>query len=265
MKKKPTPEFAHGGVVPPSDAPQEPVTVIPLGGVCSVLPAATRHQTFEARVVSRREVRGAPYNPRVLSDEARKRLRKKIKATGLVEPLVWNETTGNLVSGHQRLSILDELEQRDDYELTVAAVRLPEREEKALNVFLNNAGAMGEWDEEKLAQIVKDFADAPESLGFDVADIEVIFDDKDMGGIFSDKEEKAAADIATIREMKEARKDHKEQSDRTEGGDHYAVLVFESKVQRDAFLVWCGLKPGERFVEGGAMTAALGKVMNDAT
>jgi hypothetical protein len=227
--------------------------------------AATRHQTFEARVVSRREVKGAPYNPRILGDEQRKRLRKKMKTTGLVEPLVWNTTTGNLVSGHQRLSILDELEQRDDYELTVAAVALSEREEKALNVFLNNTGAMGEWDEAKLAEIVKDFTDAPEALGFDVADIEVIFDDSDLGGLFADKNEKAAADIETIREMKEARKEHREQSDRTEGGDHYAVLVFESKAQRERFLAWCGLKAGERFVEGAAMTAALGKVMRDGS
>ena len=225
----------------------------------------TKHQTFEARVVSRRDLKGAPYNPRILGDEQRKRLRKKIKKTGLVEPLVWNETTGNLVSGHQRLSILDELEQRDDYELTVAAVKLSEREEKALNVFLNNTGAMGEWDEDKLAEIVKDFTDAPEDLGFDVADIDVIFENGELGGIFDDKNEKATADIETIKAMKEARKEHREDSDKTEGGDHYTVLVFESKAQRERFLAWCGLKAGERFVEGSAMTAALGKVMRDAS
>lgn len=227
--------------------------------------STTKHQSFNARAVSRRDIKNAPYNPRILGDEQRKRLRKKMKTTGLVEPLVWNETTGNLVSGHQRLSILDELEQRDDYDLTVAAVKLPEREEKSLNVFMNNTGAMGEWDEEKLADIVKDFMNAPDELGFDVADIEVIFDDTDMAGLFANKNEKATADIETIKEMKEARKEHREESDRTEGGDHYAVLVFESKAQRERFLAWCGLKAGERFVDGAAMTAALGKKMGDAS
>lgn len=225
------------------------------------LPEATRHQSFVVKTIRRELVKNAVYNPRVIGDEARKRLKRKIKKAGLVEPLIWNEATGNLVGGHQRLGILDELEGRGDYELTVAAVSLPVAEEKKLNVFLNNSAAMGEWDEDKLAEIVKEFSGEAESLGFDPADFDVIFENGELGGLFDDDNDKASADIETIREMKKARKEHKAESDRTESGDHYAVLVFESEAQRDAFLQWCGFAAGMRFVEGGAMSSALGKVM----
>lgn len=222
---------------------------------------ATKHQTFTVRQIARELIKNAAYNPRIISDDARRMLKKKIKKTGLIEPLIWNAITGNLVGGHQRLSILDELEGRDDYELTVSEVTLSEAEEKKMNVFLNNTAAMGEWDEEKLAGIVKEFADSPQELGFDLATLEVIFEDGELGGLFDDKNETATADIDTIREMKEQRKDHKEQSDETESGDHYAVLVFPSKEVRDEFLIWSGQKPGERFTQGEAFKQSLARLI----
>jgi len=221
--------------------------------------AATKHQTFTVRQIARGRIKNAPYNPRVISDEARKRLKRKIRKVGFVEPLIWNETTGNLVGGHQRLSILDELEGGHEYELTVSAVRLSEAEEKKLNVFLNNPAAMGEWDEDKLAEIVKEFKDAPEDLGFSLDEIEVIFEDGELGGLFDDDNDKATAQIDEIREMKKARKEHKEHSDATEGGDHYVVIVFPSKAVRDQFLAWASLEQRERFQNGEAVKRALAK------
>ena len=222
---------------------------------------ATKHQTFTVRQIARGLVKNAPYNPRVISDDARKRLKKKIRKTGLIEPLIWNELTGNLVGGHQRLGILDELEGGIEYELTVSAVMLTLEEEKKMNVFLNNASAMGEWEEDKLAEIIKEFMQSPEELGFDLSEIEVIFENGELGGMFDDKEDKAAPDMAAIREMKEARKEHRVQSDATESGDHYAVIVWPSKAMRDEFLVWCGVKPGERFQNGDNFTRAIKSVL----
>ena len=225
---------------------------------------ATKFQRFEVRQVRRGVIKNADYNPRVISGEARKRLKRKIRKAGLVEPLIWNETTGNLVGGHQRLSILDELEGRSDYELTVSVVRLDAAAEKKLNVFLNNASAMGEWDEERLADIVKEFEDAPEDLGFDLADLNVVFEDGELGGLFDDRNETATADIEKIREMKEIRKKHRRQSDETESGDHYAVLVFSSERKRDGFLKRCGFEKGQRFVNGEEMMRLLKGVLKHA-
>ncbi len=49
---------------------------------------------------------------------------KSITEFDLVEPLVWNKRSGNLIGGHQRLKILQE---RGDAEVEVSVVDLPER------------------------------------------------------------------------------------------------------------------------------------------
>ena len=90
----------------------------------------SKYQKFEVEVISRGEIHGADYNPRVISEDARKRLKRMLAKHGLVQPLVWNRRTGNLVSGHQRLSQLDQLERSQDYDLQVSVVDVDEREEK---------------------------------------------------------------------------------------------------------------------------------------
>lgn len=214
----------------------------------------SKHQAFTIKTISRALLKNAPYNPRIISDDAKKRLKKRIKKSGLVEPFIWNETTGNLVGGHQRLAILDELEGRIDYAVTVSALRIREDEEMKLNVFLNNRSAMGDFDQEKLGKLIEELKDF-ESLGFGADDMEVIFDDATFGGLFSDEKESAKAEGEQIKEMKELRKEHRENSDETEGGDHYSVLVFRTRRNRDAFLKWLGLPEGERFVDGRVMTS----------
>jgi ParB-like chromosome segregation protein Spo0J len=96
----------------------------------------------------------APYNPRrdvpPTSDEYQK-LRASLVAFGLVEPLVWNETTGHLVGGHLRLRVLKEL---GHTEVPVAVVRLPLAREMALNVVLNNRDAQGCFEPERLAAVL---------------------------------------------------------------------------------------------------------------
>ena len=58
------------------------------------------------------EINPAVYNPRKdlqPSDPEYEKLKKSILEFDMVEPLVWNKGTGNLVGGHQRLKILKEL------------------------------------------------------------------------------------------------------------------------------------------------------------
>ena len=121
----------------------------------------SRFQKGETRTISRSEVHGAPYNPRVIDDAARKRLLKAIKQDGLIGTLIWNERTGNIVSGHQRLSILDQLEKSQDYALVVTVINVDERKEKALNVQMNNQSMQGDWDLDLLANLAAD-----DGLGF---------------------------------------------------------------------------------------------------
>lgn len=89
------------------------------------------------------KLKPAEYNPRKISDAALKGLEKSIERFGLVEPIIWNKTTGNVVGGHQRLKVLQlqGVKQTD-----VLVVTLNKKEEKALNLTLNNPNINGIFD-----------------------------------------------------------------------------------------------------------------------
>ena len=69
----------------------------------------------ESVELNRSAIHFADYNPRKLSDESRKTLKRGIKKFGLVGGIVVNKRTGlTVVSGHQRLSVMDELQKFPD-------------------------------------------------------------------------------------------------------------------------------------------------------
>jgi hypothetical protein len=125
--------------------------------------------------ILRSEIRPASYNPRKITPDARKKLKASIKRHGVVGGMVVNARTGNtLVSGHQKLSILDELNHYpdNDYRLRVERIDVDEKAEKELNLFFNNPSAMGEFDYDALRELIPeiDF----EVAGFTPEDLDVI-------------------------------------------------------------------------------------------
>ena len=124
---------------------------------------------FELRLLPLSELTPAEYNPRralTPRDPAYRKLVTSLREFGLVEPLVWNESTGHIVGGHLRLTILREL---GATEVPVSVVRLTPARERALNVVLNNREAQGRFDPTKLADLLDELADLPELdlTGFD--------------------------------------------------------------------------------------------------
>lgn len=98
----------------------------------------------------------APYNPRVSlkpGDEAYERLQRSLEEFDLVQPLVWNRRTGHVVGGHQRLEIL---KRRGVTDVDCVVVDLPEEREKALNIALNNSRVAGDWESQKLLDLVEE-------------------------------------------------------------------------------------------------------------
>lgn len=96
----------------------------------------------------------APYNPRKNlkpGDPEYENLKRSINEFGLVEPIVWNQRTGNVVGGHQRLKILIE---RGDTETDVSIVDLPLEKERALNIALNKI--TGDWDLPMLKNLLQE-------------------------------------------------------------------------------------------------------------
>lgn len=61
--------------------------------------AKSKYQSYDTETISRDMIKNAPYNPRIMDEKAKKRLRANIAKHGLVAALTWNKRTGNLVGG----------------------------------------------------------------------------------------------------------------------------------------------------------------------
>lgn len=120
----------------------------------------------------------AEYNPRKdlqPGDKEYDQLKQSLETFGYVEPVIWNERTGRVVGGHQRLKVLQELG-HDTIDCVV--VDLDESDEKALNIALNKIS--GDWDKDKLALLMADLESLDYDLaltGFDVAELDDLFKD----------------------------------------------------------------------------------------
>ena len=128
---------------------------------------------MEILSIAVREINPAEYNPRKdlqPGDPEYEKLKKSILEFDMVEPLVWNKQTGNLVGGHQRLKVLQELGVE---KVDVSVVDLSPVKEKALNIALNKI--QGEWDFPKLKDLLQELDTGEfdiEMTGFDVKEIE---------------------------------------------------------------------------------------------
>jgi hypothetical protein len=92
------------------------------------------------------DLKPAPYNPRTSTKKQEDNLAESLKKFGVVEPIIFNETTGHIVGGHFRVRELKKLGYK---EVECVIVELSETDEKELNIRLNaNTGA---WDFDELA------------------------------------------------------------------------------------------------------------------
>ena len=130
-------------------------------------------QLVNIQLVNITDLNPAAYNPRKdlkPGDADYEKLKKSILEFDMVEPLVWNKRTGNLVGGHQRLKILKELGRG---EVEVSVVDLGVVKEKALNLALNKIS--GEWDFPRLKDLLEELDTGDfdmEITGFGLKEIE---------------------------------------------------------------------------------------------
>lgn len=88
----------------------------------------------------------ADYNPRKdlkPGDDEYEKLKRSIEQFGMVQPVIWNKTTGRVVGGHQRLKVLADMGYA---ETECVVVEMDEAQEKALNIALNKIS--GDWDKD---------------------------------------------------------------------------------------------------------------------
>ncbi len=119
------------------------------------------------------QLKAAAYNPRKElkpGDAEYEKLKRSITEFGYVEPVIWNKQTGNVVGGHQRLTVLKNL---GATEVDCVVVDLDEQREKALNIALNKI--QGDWDKDKLAALLSDLDSSAFDVtltGFDAAEVD---------------------------------------------------------------------------------------------
>ena len=212
----------------------------------------SKYQKFETETIQRSMLKGAAYNPRKISKQAKQQLAASLKEHGLIAPLVWNRRTGNLVSGHQRLKILDALEGTDNYELTVAAIDVDEREEKVINVSVNNETLMGEWDLDMLKSLNLDDGISFSEMGFLDADAALMFGgDERFTAMFENEEVKAEKE--TIADIKRDRKEMMEELKRQNSADFYFVVVCKDQQDKDDLMNELGYPNYEEYVYSDAL------------
>lgn len=138
---------------------------------------------MDLKTVKIKDLKPAAYNPRKeLTKDSKEynKIKNSLDRFGLVQPIVWNEKTGNIVGGHQRFYILKDQGVKD---FQVVVVSLDDKEEKALNITLNNTAVSGDWDFDKLTEIVEEIAESDfdtNILGFDEDEINAILAEPDI-------------------------------------------------------------------------------------
>lgn len=141
-------------------------------------PKAFKSKNVRPKTVA--DLKGASYNPRVITDKQLKALKKSIEEYGDLSGVVFNRATGVLISGHQRMKSIKgkktklvKSEVKPDRTGTVAVghveviedgalIKIPYREvdwtdkkvEMAANVAANAMG--GDFDQEKLGAILQE-------------------------------------------------------------------------------------------------------------
>lgn len=228
----------------------------------------TRYQKFKIVRFRRSEINFAHYNPRKIGPEAKKKLRKNIKDdAGLIETVVVNTTTMNLVSGHQRLTILDELEKynpetkENDYELDGAAVEMTEEQERKQNIFMNNREAQGEYDADLLQDMlllvpVEDFGMSDAELAILGVPVESAnagpVNDKYFDELFTKKtgtKEQREENKNNVKEMKQQITEKAAQK-AADTALSYFVMNFPDFKSKKAFMQRFDLDPAQTFIDG---------------
>lgn len=207
--------------------------------------AAAGLESYDVVEIHRSQLKNAPYNPRTLSEANKRKLKAGLKRHGLVSPLTWNEQTGYIVGGHQRISVMDSLMGTSDYTLKVAKINVPSNREKELNILLNNNSAMGDWDIGALGEMLDDSSIVLDGTGFDAADVYKMFGDAGM----KDRSEDMARLGEQLRDIQDQYGKIAQRNDKKNSEEFYLVVVFEGEDELTEFIVKHGL-PDNRYQSG---------------
>lgn len=216
----------------------------------------------ETIIINRSQITFAPYNPRRQDPRVVAELKKNFKRVGFLGGVVWNQTTGNIVSGHKRIQAMDLIYGYDgtpgkDYQVRVERVMMDNKTEREQNIFMNSPTVQGTFDSDLLAAMIPDID--YELAGLDQADITMLSvqtaNDFLPSSPITDIMEDMNAVEAPLAQRREEIKEKKRRSlDTIEGRQQqesaYITLSFDSVENKVAFLEQMGLNPDLTIVKG---------------
>ena len=145
-------------------------------------------------------VKPNPKNPRIDLKPGMplyEKLKKSIENFGYADPIIWNDKTGMIVSGHQRFQVMKDIAQKEGKELTtvqVVKVSMDESKQDGFMIAVNKI--TGLWDEEKLSAILRELDEEDRlNTGFDDYEIATLLDDNSIQDFTFDEDNEEESHI----------------------------------------------------------------------
>lgn len=194
---------------------------------------------METAVMRLDDIQPAKYNPRIMlkpGDAEYEALKNSLEKFGVATPLIVNRTTGNLVSGHQRLKVLKEMGMT---ETEVVVIDVDADKEKLLNVALNKID--GEWDFGKLEELFAEFSDEDiQFTGYTTEELDGLFGKETTPPAFSYEDDSDVSDGEEESEPKEEKSEKPEKD----------FKIFFSFPSKEAAEKWLKDRGQERKFDG---------------
>jgi hypothetical protein len=210
--------------------------------------------------IKRTQINFAPYNPKRHTEQAVKQQQKNFRRVGYLGGIVWNKTTGNIVSGHKRIMAMDMEYKYDgkpetDYDVRVEMVEMDEKTEKEQNIFMDAKSTNTEQDYYLISSLLPDIdyknAGLTASEYENMISLNIPEDSYNISTI-------SIEDIAGLKnpETKEAIKEKKQiqkeiAQKRHQDLEAYITLSFSSYEEKGAFCEMFGYNPDTtKYIKG---------------
>lgn len=211
----------------------------------------------ETVIIKRSQINFMHGNPKRHTQEGIQKQLRNFKNVGFLGGLVWNEATGNLVSGHKRLMAMDLVYGYDgtpdkDYKVKVEKVSLTDKQEKEQLVYMDARATNTPQDFDLLANLIPDIdyklAGLEENdlklLNIEVPlftgnNIEIKNDFTDLGKSYEERK----------KQMQKVKKELKRGLMASQGA-LYVTLSFDKYENKAQFLETYGFDPDSIMVKG---------------
>lgn len=244
-----------------------------------------KYFTSDIVELKRSQIHPADYNPRKISNEGKSALKRSIKNFGVLGGIVVNRRTGNtIVSGHQKVYILDILNDYPDkdYSLRVEVVDYDEKKEKEANCALNSPNVGGEYDYDKLRELIPDIDYKDAGLteqDLDIIGVDFHFQTEEENTIADELDtlmepvrEKRQAEVAQrqaeraekVAHMKQVKEEVKQAATKAAANmDAYLMLSFDNWDAKTEFCEKFGFNPEEKFLKGEVFSEKIENLLTE--